>query len=63
MSPFGNAIELQRLGVRWRGWGWALGAALLLSVQTPLAAWYVNAGSVVPLEYGASWRLGVGSRY
>ena len=37
-----------------------LGAALLMSVQTPLAAWYVNAGSVAPLEYVASWRLGVG---
>ena len=60
MFPFGSAIEPRRLGVRWRGWGWALGAALLLSVQTPLAAWYVNAGWVAPLEYVASWRLGVG---
>ena len=37
-----------------------MGGVLLLSAQTPLAAWYVNAGSVAPLEYGASWRLGVG---
>ena len=60
MISFGSAVEPRRLGVRWRGWGWALAGALLLSAQTPLAAWYVNAGSVVPLEYGASWRLGVG---
>ena len=60
MFPFGSAIESRRLGVRWRGWVRVLCAALFLSVQTPLATWYANAGSVAPLEYGASWRFGVG---
>ena len=31
-------------------WGCAAGAALLVSLQTPLAAWYVNAGTARTVE-------------
>lgn len=60
MLPFGNTLRLRPLEAGGRGWGWAVGAALLVSLQTPLAAWYVNDGVAGPVGYAASWRLGVG---
>ena len=48
------------LGVGGLVWGCVVGAALLVSLQTPLAAWYVTVGEAGPAGYAASWRLGVG---
>ena len=59
MFPTGDTIRFRRFGACWRGWGWALGAALLLSLHTPLTAWCLDAWSVTPVEYAGSWRLGV----
>ena len=60
MLSFGNRFRHRLLGDCWRGWGWAAAAALLASLQTPLAAWYVGGNAVGPVGYVASWRLGVG---
>lgn len=55
MRSFGNTFRCWPWALAASVWGCVVGAALLVPLQTPLAAWYVTVGEAGPAGYAASW--------